>query len=380
MTASDRARTSPVASGERITALDAIRGVAVLGILTMNAVSYGLPDSYFNLDSAGTETWLDWLIGGAGEIFFDQKFMGLFSMLFGAGIVLFADRAASRLSRPGWLSLWRNTLLLIIGIVHTLFWVGDILKVYAVCAPLLILLRRRRPVTLIVAGTLIVASAAVSALVVQSTINDPANQIGDGYWLPDGKMSDAVGLWFLYDFFARSLGMMLIGVALYRTGVITGQRSAEFYKRVAKLGLGIGLPLAALGLALVAGAGFSADVALAGSVPNTAATIPIALGYLALIALWDARAESKLRVRIRAVGRMALTNYLTQTVIGLVVLRLVLDPSDVTRTLLVVFILAVWAVQLWWSQAWLSRFRYGPAEWLWRCATYWRWHPLRTTQ
>ncbi len=366
----------PVVSGDRITTLDAVRGVAVLGILTMNVVSYGLPDSYFNLDSVGTDTGLDWFIGGVGEIFFDQKFMGLFSLLFGAGIVLFADRAARRFSRPGWFSLWRNGLLLLIGIVHMLFWEGDVLILYAVCAPVVIALRRRRPATLITIGTLLVASTAGLALIVQATIDDPANQIGDGFWLAGGTTSDLVGLWFFYDVFARALGMMLIGVALYRTGVITGERSTEFYVRTAKLGLGFGLPLAGLGLAVVAGSGFSADVAVMGAIPNTVATIPMVLGYLALVALWNARAESALRVRIRAVGRMALTNYLTQTAIGLVVLQVLLGSVDLTRSVLVVFVLAVWALQLWWSQAWLSRFRYGPAEWLWRCATYRRWQSL----
>ena len=145
-----RPTTAPVAANERITTLDAVRGVAVLGILTMNAVSYGLsPAAYFNLDADGSDTWLDWLIGGAGEVLFDQKFMGLFSLLFGAGIVLFADRAESKGRRAGWFSLWRNFLLLLIGLAHMAMWDGDILVLYAVCAPLVILLRRRRPATLL---------------------------------------------------------------------------------------------------------------------------------------------------------------------------------------------------------------------------------------
>ena len=74
---------------------------------------------------------------------------------------------------------------------------------------------------------------------------------------------------------------------------------------------------------------------------------------------------------------MALTNYLSQTILGLVVLRGLFDPADLDRSWLVVFIGAVWVVQLWWSPAWLRRFRYGPAEWLWRCGTYRRWEPLR---
>ena len=371
-------RSGPVEAGERITNLDAVRGVAVLGILTMNAVAYGIPDGYFNLEAAGSNTWLDWFIGGAGEILFDQKFMGLFSLLFGAGIVLFADRAAAKARRPVWLSLWRNLLLLAIGIAHTAAWDGDVLVLYALCAPLVIALRRRPPAVLIAAGTLLVLSAAGAAVWAQTTVDDPINQIGGGYWLASGTKSAAVGSWFLYDVFVRALGMMLIGAALYRSGVLDGARNPGFYRRMALIGLGVGLPLSALGLAIVAASGFSADVALAGSAPNTVCDRPDSPGLLGADhalerpakASADSRLRLRLRLRVRAVGRMALTNYLTQTALGLIVLGGLFGAVELTRTSIAVFVVAVWALQLWWSQAWLDRFRYGPVEWLWRCATY----------
>ena len=77
---------------------------------------------------------------------------------------------------------------------------------------------------------------------------------------------------------------------------------------------------------------------------------------------------------------MALTNHLTQTALGLLVLGALSGAVDLTRTWLAVFVMAVWALQLWWSQAWLDRFRYGPVEWLWRCATYRSWQRLRHRQ
>ena len=370
--------STPVSSGDRNSTLDAIRGVAVLGILTMNAVSYGLDmPSYFNLDADGSRTWLDWAIGGMGEVLFDQKFMGLFSLLFGAGIAMFVDRAAARQRRPVWFSLWRNTLLLAIGIGHMILWEGDVLVLYAVCSPLLIAMRRLRPAVLFAVGAALVLSVAAGSLAMQTTIDDPVGQLGD-FWV-EGEMSDGVGLWLLWDFGARALGMMLIGVALYRTGVITGEYPRRFYVRTAQWGLGVGLPLSAAGLAIVASSGFSPDWALAGAAPNTLATIPLSLAYLSLIVLWDRRAESDLRVRVRAAGRIALTNYLTQTLIGIIMLRVLFDSIDFSRSQIAAFILGVWAVQLWWSPAWLSRFRFGPAEWLWRCATYRRWQPLRAS-
>ena len=382
----DTSRTPPARSGPaapvntsaRITNLDLVRGIAVLGILGMNAVSYGLGTApYFNLDAGGSDTWLDWIIGGFGEIFLDQKFMGLFSLLFGAGIVLFADRAAQK-GRHAWaLSLWRNALLLGIGFAHAALWDGDVLVVYAVCAPFLILLRKRRPRTLLTAGVACVMVSPLLAIVAQA--NTPASGAGLGdYWFADGgSMSNAVGIFLLGDFFFRALGMMLIGVALYRTGIVNGKRSARFYKRMAVWGLGLGLPLSAAGLGLVAARDFSPEISLVGSIPNTIATIPIVMGYLGLITLWNMRPDTRAHTTLQAVGRMALTNYLTQTTIGIVVLRYALDSVDLTRSMLLAFIVVVWVSQLLWSPSWLKVFKYGPAEWLWRCATYRRWQPIR---
>ena len=367
---------APTGAGERIAALDVIRGVAVLGILTMNAVGYGLTDAaYWNIGAGGIDTWLDWVIGGAGEIFFDQKFMGLFSMLFGASIVLFADRAAARERRANWLSFWRNLLLLGIGALHMLLWDGDILVLYAVCSVFLLALRKRGPRTLLVLGVGMMVGAAALAIAAQQWIGADGAAL-EGYW-KDGAMSDNLGLWFAGDAFLRALGMMLIGVALYRTGVITGERSPAFYRRAAVWGLVIGLPLAAGGFAFVAVGDFSPDAAIAGTAPNTLATFPLALAYLSIVALWSLRPATALRRRVSAVGRMALTNYLTQTIIGVLVLEMLFDPDGLNRSWLVLFIVAVWGLQLWWSQAWLARFRYGPFEWAWRCATYRRLQPLR---
>ncbi len=383
-------RLAPTQVSDRITTLDAIRGIAVLGILVMNAVSFGLePAAYWNIGAGGIDTWLDWVIGGAGEIFVDQKFMALFSMLFGAGIVLFFERARDKGRRAGWLSFWRNLLLLGIGILHVALWDGDVLILYAICSVFLIALHRLRAAMLFVLGGLAILGAVALALVVQPTIESAAD-LGQ-FWLteaevpPDAAEDNFLGEfgaarvvgWFFADGFLRALGMMLIGVGLYRTGVITGRRSPKFYRRVVVWGLGVGLPLSIAGFVWMAATDFSPRVAIAGSVPNTLATLPLALAYLSIIALWNLRPETVLHRRIHAVGRMALTNYLTQTIIGVIVLRTLFEPDDLNRSWILLFIVAVWIVQLAWSQAWLSRFRYGPFEWVWRCATYRRGEPLR---
>ena len=371
MSETTNAAARPTPGSERITSLDTIRGVAVLGILTMNVVSYGLGEgAYFNIDAASPQNWLDWFIGGFGEVFFDQKFMGLFSMLFGAGIVLFADRAAAKGRRAGLFSLWRNFLLLLIGVAHAALWDGDVLIVYAVCSPLLIAMRNL-PVRLLSSlGAVGVIVPSIGAAVLQPTIDADGQGLGE-YWGVAGDMSDAVGLWFISDFFFRALGMMLIGVAAYRSGFLTGSKPKDSYLRSVRWGLGLGLPLSAAGFGFVVLNDFGPGVALIGTVPNTIATIPIVFGYAALISLWHRRtSERPFNGRIRAVGRMALTNYLTQTILGIAILRGLFDPADLSRSLLALFMVGVWGLQLWWSQAWLAKHRYGPAEWAWRVATY----------
>lgn len=367
----------PIRPGVRNTYLDLIRGVAVLGILLMNVVSIGLGSGpYFNISAGGSFTWLDWAIGWFGEIFVDQKFMGLFSLLFGAGIALFCDRAAGKTRRPRLLSLWRNLLLLGIGILHGLLWEGDILMVYALASPIIILMYRHRPKTLLVLGSLVLMLSPITAVLLQSIAAGDGTGPG-GFWKAGAEMSDIEGLYLLVDALSRSVGMMLIGVALYRTGILTGERSTAFYKRLSITGSGIGLPLAAAGLSWVAVRDYSPDVSFIGAIPNTLGTVPAVLGYVGLIVLWNRRPPSELHRRVRAVGRMALTNYLAQTVLGVLVLQMVLADAELSRTGLLGFVLAVWAAQLWWSKGWLERFAYGPAEWLWRIATYRRYQPLR---
>ena len=371
--------SGPVRESARITSLDLIRGVAVLGILLMNAVNFKLGGApYFNLSAGGSETWLDWTVGILGEVFVDQKFMGLFSLLFGAGMILFIDRASRRGSRAVLLNMWRNGLLLLIGLVHFLLWDGDVLMVYAVSSVFLIALRKLPSWVLISAGAAVFALSIANALFANH-LADTTSASLSGLWEP-GEVSDqdpVVGL-FLLGFFLRALGLILVGAGLYRTGFMNGGLPARTYRLTAVAGLAVGLPLAAAGVIITAVNDYSREVAFVGQIPNTLGTIPASLGYMCLIILWNNRADGWLKRRLRAVGRMALTNYLSQTVLGVLVLTLLLgDVDSVNRSGVLAFVFAVWALQMWWSQAWLSRFLFGPAEWLWRVATYRSGQPLR---
>ena len=373
------ADTGPVQGSERIVSLDLIRGVAVLGILLMNAAHFKFGGGpYFNLSAGGSETWLDWTVGILGEVFIDQKFMGLFSMLFGAGMVLFIDRASERGRRAVLLNLWRNVLLLFIGILHFALGSGDVLMAYAVASFFLLLLRNLPSRALIALGVAVFTVSVIPSLLAQH-IADTTSASLSGIWVPGERSAEGlVELYVVLGFFLRALGLILVGAGLYRTGFMHGGFPTKTYRLTAIIGLAIGLPLAAAGVILTAANDFSREIAFVGQVPNTLGTIPASMGYMSIIILWNSRGDTMLKRRLRAVGRMALTNYLSQTVLGVLVLTTLLAGVDfVNRTAVLVFVAAVWALQLWWSQAWLTRFQFGPAEWLWRVATYRRLQPLR---
>ena len=371
--------SGPVTESDRITSLDLIRGVAVLGILLMNAVSftYGFAP-YLNLSAGGSDTALDWTVGVFGEIFVDQKFMAVFSLLFGAGILLFIERAEAREARPVLLNLWRNVLLLGIGVLHSMLWDGDVLMLYAVSAVVLIALRSLQSRTLIAVGAFVFLLSVPNTFLAQYITNTTDVSLA-GIWEP-GELpeeSGALEALTLLGYGLRGLGMILMGAGLYRLGFMSGRMSTGTYRWTAAAGLGVGLSLATASVVVTALGDYSREVAFIGQIPNTLGTIPAALGYMSLLVLWDRRGEHWLKRRLLAAGRMALTNYLSQTVLGVLTLTVLLDGASIGRTGILIFVLVVWALQLWWSRAWLDRFRFGPAEWLWRVATYRRGQALR---
>ena len=367
----------------RIEYLDLLRGIAVLGILWMNAVDFGLSDvAYYRLDWAGWSWGADQLVALLGRVLFDQKMMGLFSLLFGASIVLFIERVSVWRTHPVRLSLWRNMLLLMMGLVHAYFWDGDVLTIYALCAPLVLMMHELPVRVLYAVGGALFLSTACWAIVLQAYISATDTSALGWFWVRENA-SGSTGLeaWFIFDAYARALAMMLVGVGMYRTGILTGTRSAAWYKRCTVIGFGVGVPLAAANLIVQVATDFSAHIALVSFAFNTLATIPITLGIVGAVMWWahPGRRSSSVAVRqrLQAVGRMALTNYLTQTMLGLLILGTVAELVDLHRTYIALYVIAVWALQLWWSPRWLARHTMGPVEWVWRMATYRRWQPLR---
>ena len=359
-------------SSQRITHLDTVRGVAVMGILIMNAVSFFFVGAaYFDISSPENKTILDWLVGGFGEVFADQKFMALFSILFGASVLLFCERAAAKGHSPVRLSLWRNFLLLLMGSFHASIWEGDILFVYACCAPVLLLCRKLPPTLLISVGTLLYLSPIIVSGLAVSVV-DPAAFLE--VW---GSLSiknpssdvDLVLLGLMYDVFARAMGMMFIGMGLYANGMLIHANASDaLFKRSLCL-VALGALLSGVGLAWTATQNFSPTAIVQGNIANTVGTVPMALGYLGLLMWWNEKTSGVLINRIRALGKTALTNYIGQTVVC-VVLASLLPNEWLSRTTVFLLIIVIWWAQLYLAEKWLKRYRFGPLEYLWRCATY----------
>ena len=359
-------------SSQRITHLDTVRGVAVMGILIMNAVSFFFVGAaYFDISSPENKTILDWLVGGFGEVFADQKFMALFSILFGASVLLFCERAAAKGHSPVRLSLWRNFLLLLMGLFHASIWEGDILFVYACCAPVLLLCRKLPPTLLISVGTLLYLSPIIVSGLAVSVVDSAAFLEVWGSLSIKNPSSDVdlVLLGLMYDVFARAMGMMFIGMGLYANGMLIHANASDaLFKRSLCL-VALGALLSGVGLAWTATQNFSPTAIVHGNIANTVGTVPMALGYLGLLMWWNEKTSGVLINRIRALGKTALTNYIGQTVVC-VVLASLLPNEWLSRTTVFLLIIVIWWAQLYLAEKWLKRYRFGPLEYLWRCATY----------
>ena len=407
----DRRDAGPVAQTARIVAIDVLRGFALLGILVMNVQLFAMPQAaYFNptaygdLEGANLYVWL------AGRMLADQKFMTIFSMLFGAGIVLMAGRAEARGGSAGRVHYRRMGWLLVIGLLHAhLLWHGDILFLYAVCGMLVYPLRRLSPGQRVALGTTLLAVG--SALSVGAGMSLPywpeealAAFTADA-WRPTPEVIEAElaayrGGWldqqpvrsvaaFGFETFLlitwgfwRAGGLMLIGMGLFEREVFGARRSPRFYAGLIAAAVAVGLPLQAYGLSLDFARGWPVSSFFIGLQFNYWPSIAVSLGYVGLVML-ACRTEA-LRPLTRpfaAVGQTALTNYLLQTVLCTTIFygHGLGWFGSVDRVGQLGVVAGVWALQLVASPLWLRRFHFGPAEWAWRSLTYGARQPMRRT-
>ena len=362
----------------------------MLGILIMNSLSFSVPlSAYFNHPSAAVEGTLDWVLVYISEIFVSQKMMGLFSVLFGAGIVIFIDSANKKnYKRPRLLSIWRNSLLLLFGIFHALLWDGDILRIYGLSAILIIFLYKKNIKILLILSLFFTLFSSIIAypwqgffdnegnlILSEANINIWPDKLGlSSYWFPEadtkGIKGEAIYSYFGLDALFRAIGMMLLGVVLFRSKVLSGNLDIKIYKRMAFIGLAIGIPLGILSLLWLGLNGYSPDVAIIGFIPNKLGIIPMTIAYIGILSILNKKFSSKAGSYIRACGKMALTNYITQTLFCYIILNILFIDEELTRKEIFIFVLIIWAIQLIWSKYWLNKFKYGPLEFISRKITY----------
>ena len=403
------AHPSPVSFSDRIEALDVLRGFALLGILAMNIramaapmSAYMYPYALFDYTGASRAAYI------FTSVVFDLKMMGLFSMLFGTSVLLYAAKSgeSSRSTRGLWFR--RMFWLLVIGLAHAYFiWGGDILVPYALCGILVLWWVRRlsagwllaMAIGLLTVGAILTighgsswermteAERAQEAALMMPTSEQAREQLSGML----GSYREIVArhaplilmfqtLYFAAFFFWRCSGMMLLGMALYKWGFLDARLPTRRYVWIAALSLAAGLTLAWYGTVELERVRFAMPQRAATDLWNYVGAVFASVGYAAAIILVvKSGVLGAVRTALAAVGQLAFSNYLFQSVVtSTLFLGWGLGFAgrlDYAEQLLVV--VAIWAVQLAISPLWLSRFRFGPAEWLWRSLTYWERQPMR---
>jgi uncharacterized protein len=425
-------RGGPVAGKERIESIDKLRGIAVAGILFMNIYWFAMPAAAYSnpLAYGGTE-WYNLGTWYFTHFLFDQKFLPIFSMLFGAGLVMMAGRAEEKGVEYAGTWYRRNFWLLLIGAIHAyVIWSGDILFPYAVAGMIIYPLRNRKPLTLIIIACLVLPIAPLFAYgggaslpKLQSAAIEIREIQAAGESLTADQQSileqwDAVSLFLAppdeqvpkqietyrrgyIDIFADRIpfvltmqtqsllfyllwrigGLMILGMALMKLGILSGERSNAFYRKLMLAGYVLGFPLVFYSAYDLSAHQFDAMYMFKlGGMWNYVGSILVALGHISLfMMIINSGALKNLLQKFTALGRMALTNYLMHSVILTTVFYgygIGLYGS-IPRFWQMGFVVAVVVFQLWYSPLWLQKYRFGPVEWLWRSLTYWKRQPMR---
>lgn len=426
----------PTSTAERIFALDVIRGFAVLGILLMNILGFGLTSPAYISATAevggadGLNHWA-WL---AQMFYFEGTMRGLFTLLFGAGVILYTSRLeqAGLGLRMADLYFRRNLWLWVFGLFNAwiLLWPGDILYFYGLAALFLFVFRNLPIQKLLLWAALLLCVQPIAGireyqalfdaheqaptLIAKENAKQPLSetekwtledyresfkqvkpdpgevakanrQMRGGYQTAAYRMRNRA-FHFETEFFAtmglwECLGMMLVGMALFKSGALTLGWSTRAYLALLLAGYGLGLTVNALEIRhVLSHPGDPVAAMLPWTLTYDLGRIPTTLGHVALAMLVIRSGWFRgLLTPFAAAGRMALSNYLAQSVICLFLFTgLGLGWfGQLQRYQLYYVVFAIWAVQLAWSPLWLARFQYGPMEWLWRSLTRWQVQPIR---
>ncbi len=393
----------------RVQSIDVLRGVAVLGILLMNIRTFALPsDAYSRPNIAGVESPLDLMVFLTGHVLADAKFMAIFSFLFGVGVAIFTSRLESRTGRSGGMHYRRMGWLLLIGLCHGwLLWYGDILVAYALCGMIAFPFRHMRGRWLVVLGSILLFIGVIIpwGLVALVELEGPhamAKMASDlavtpeslayeraawtGSWADQWElrsqltgMIESIG--FLVFVMWRTIGLMLLGMACMRWKLFSPECSRRLLMGLFLGGLLIGPWMTWQGVVANRAVDWnSVDVMFRHAGWNYFGSLATAAAWVGLV-LWWCQTDMLTMCRgwLAAVGRMALSNYLAQSVLCALIfygygLGFYGQFGYASQLL---FVVGIWVIQLAWSPWWLNRFRFGPMEWLWRSLTYWKLQPLR---
>ncbi|ATQ98609.1 TPA: DUF418 family protein [Klebsiella pneumoniae] len=371
---------------ERNVTLDFVRGVAILGILLLNISAFGLPKAaYLNPAWSGSASLSDAWTWALLDLLAQVKFLTLFALLFGAGLQLLLPRGKR------WIQS-RLTLLALLGFIHGLFfWDGDILLAYALVGLVSWrMVREAHHVKSLFNTGVVLYLTGIAVLVLLGMISgtaanrswapDAANLQYEQYWKLHGGMEavsnradmlsdNLLALGAQYGW--QLAGMMLMGAALMRSGWLKGQFSLRHYRRTGALlvaaGMAVNLPAIFAQWYLAWDYRWCAFLLQA---PRELSAPLQAIGYAALAwGYWPQLCRFRLVGAIACVGRMALTNYLLQTLICTTLFYHLGLFMRFDRLQLLAFVPPIWTINLLVSSLWLRRFRQGPVEWLWRQLT-----------
>jgi uncharacterized protein len=420
----------PIAGGQRIAALDVLRGFALLGILVLNIEDFSGPEALHDIPVGvakaafvGWHAHLDLAILTIKWMFFEGKMRALFATLFGAGCVLLTERIERREpAASADIFLRRSLWLLLFGLVHgMLIWDGDILFDYGLNSLLFLYpLRHVKAKALIgiglsvalLGGTFGIANMifepqaiavapsgeapalAQRAALAASATRDAKDraQIVDrvalaqrGYWavlpLQANTFADfTIGL-VRSGWMAEISGMLIFGMGLYKTGFLTAQRSPRLYAITAAIGYTISAPIVLSGVYHASLAGFSNAAAVKWMyLPYGLQQIPTMIANASVILLIVSKGWLQpLQRALGAVGRTAFSNYIGTSLICQTLFTWgpwrLYGMLDYYQEIYVV--LGVWTLNIFASTLWLRVFAYGPLEWAWRSLTYWKRQPFR---
>lgn len=401
----------------RITSIDTVRGVAVLGILVMNIIGMAFAGAaYLNPTYTGGADPLNIALWAGAAVAVDGKMRALFAMLFGASMLLMSQGAPAGQATARHIA--RMLVLMLFGLVHGFFWSGDILLPYALVGlivwPLRALPVRRlfllgvlalalqAAITLMFGVQAMMAEAAASAPGASAATLEMWDELRSVTWTAPDELARALALnrgsladlltiraeenlfarFFLlpFVFLAETIGLMLVGMALFRLGWWQGDWPARHYRRTAAWLIPIGLILGAVIVSRFHASGFAAASFYVMDAARVFVAPALSIGYAAaIIALVNSGACRAAVSRLAACGRMALSNYLLASLLAnLLFTGLGFGLyGELSRIQAYGIVLLVWALQLAWSRPWLEHFRYGPFEWLWRSLARWQRQPMQ---